>query len=922
MDLDSLTLPAAPAAPRRQPVPVLAAVVPMAAGVVLWLITGSIFSLCFAALGPLMIGASILDGLRTRRRDRRSNAEEYEAGWRRAEQDLRRRHQRERRQLRRENPDAAAHIAEPPLRDLRPIDESTPIVIGAGIRRSALRVSGDDSDRSRAFRERAEQLPGAPIVMPIGRGICIRGPRPVAEAVARAILVQLCLRHSSAQLALVGDGCDSLGIDGFPHAGRMRRGAWPLAVVMEDQDAPDAAAQMRVCGSDGDIPEGISTVIDVTEPLHARVRSLDGVEEVAVECLSRPQAIALADAAGAREGETAHLPDVVALAELSSPLIADGLAAAIGRTETDDVVIDLVEDGPHAIVTGMTGSGKSELLVTWIASIARDHGPQEVAFVLADFKGGTAFDPLRDLPHVTAVMTDLDDEGARRGVQSLTAELRRRESQLAACGARSIAETRGSLARLVIVVDEFAALLQEHPDLAGVFTDIAARGRALGMHLILGTQRASGVIRDALAANCPLRITLRVTDAADSRLVIGAEDAAQLPGGAESRGLAFVRRPQDSEPALARVGLTGAGDLRAVGVRWAGEQRPQSPWLPPLATRVDLGTLKDRARTQDGLILGLADEPQQQRQSPVVLRPGVDRGLAVIGGAGSGRTSVLRALASQAGRVIALSAVPEKAWDAVEELSSHIGDPPDLIVIDDLDQLTASFSAEYASVFLERLEQVVRSSGARRCPVVITSSRVTGQLARVLEALPQRMLLRTGSKMEHLAAGGDNDGFHRDRPAGRGRIDDREIQVAWVEPESAGATVQGGGTPAWVPGGGLVGVISPAARRTAEQLRAAFPDYEVTVLTERPMDAIGPVLTPGSRSILVGDPEGWQRQWSMWQRVRSEGEMLVAVECAGELRSMAGCRELPPYAATHSGRAWSVREGGRPARVLLPAPQS
>src|SRR5690606_27304489 len=141
-------------------------------------------------------------------------------------------------------------------------------------------------------------------------------------------------------------------------------------------------------------------------------------------------------------------------------------------------------------------------------------------------------------------------------VQSLTAELRRREAILAELGARNIAEANGRLPRLVIVVDEFAALLQEHSDLGAVFTDIAARGRALGMHLILGTQRAAGVIRDALAANCPLRVSLRVTEAADSRLVIGSDDAAELPGGAGSRGLAFVRRPQDSEAVATRIALT------------------------------------------------------------------------------------------------------------------------------------------------------------------------------------------------------------------------------------------------------------------------------------------------------------------------------------------------------------------------------
>src|SRR5690606_26949897 len=165
-------------------------------------------------------------------------------------------------------------------------------------------------------------------------------------------------------------------------------------------------------------------------------------------------------------------------------------------------------------------------------------------------------------------------------------------------------------------------------------------GRALGMHLILGTQRAAGVIRDALAANCPLRVSLRVTDAADSRLVIGSGEAAELPGGASSRGLALVRRPQDSQAAAVRVALTGASDLRTVAVRWAAERPPASPWLPPLPQQLRLEELRRAHNGDDGLLLGLRDEPQRQRQSAVVVRPGADRGLAVVGGSGSGRTSL------------------------------------------------------------------------------------------------------------------------------------------------------------------------------------------------------------------------------------------------------------------------------------------
>ncbi|HCS60665.1 MAG TPA: cell division protein FtsK [Microbacterium sp.] len=929
MDLEPLTLPVAPAPPRKQPIPVLAAVVPIAAGVMLWLVTGSIYSLCFAALGPLMIGASLLDGLRTRRRDRRVSATEQTTAWSRVEQELRRRHQRERRELRRVHPDAAGSIKEPPLRDLQTIDEATPIVVGSGARRSSLRVTGDDGERAREFRERAADVKDVPITVPMGRGICLRGPAPVVAAATRALIVQLCLRHAPAQLALVGDALEPLGLDGFPHAGRPRRGAWRLAVTIGDGGRADASAEVRVGAADSEVPEGITTVLDCVDPGQTRVRTTAGSENVLLECLSRPQARQVATRSVEREGDVAQLPDSVALAELLPLSHTDrgGLSAAIGRTEHADVVLDLVDDGPHAIVTGMTGAGKSELLVTWVTAMARAHGPQEVTFVLADFKGGTAFDPLRALPHVAAVITDLNEEEARRGVGSLTAELRRREAVLQELGARNISESGGQLARLVIVVDEFAALLQEHPDLGAVFTDVAARGRALGMHLILGTQRAAGVIREALAANCPLRVSLRVTEAADSRLVIGSDDAAELPGGASSRGLAFVRRPQDAAAAAVRVALTSAHDLRAIGACWPDTPPQTSPWLPPLPSKLALADVTRTEDMSDCVVLGLADEPERQRQEPVMLRPGVDRGLAIIGGSGSGRSTALRVLAAQSHNAVLVDADPERAWDTIAVLSDPSFAIPSLVLCDDLDQLVAAYPVEHAQLFLERLEKLARSSAARGCTVIISTARVSGQIARVIEALPMRMFLRVGTKLEHLAAGGDNDGFRRERPPGRGRVGEREVQVAWTEPHAslvdatAEASAQTNAVQ-WVPAAQVIGVVAASVRHVVEALGARYPGCEVRGVGDLPNEVAGQpqrASTDTASTILVGDAESWQRQWALWQRIRQEGEMVILAESAGELRAFTGSRELPPYAEVHAGRAWSIHDGRAPRRVIIPS---
>ncbi|RII96145.1 cell division protein FtsK, partial [Clavibacter nebraskensis] len=117
---------------------------------------------------------------------------------------------------------------------------------------------------------------------------------------------------------------------------------------------------------------------------------------------------------------------------------AGTLAAVIGVGHAGPVAVDLVADGPHAVVAGTTGSGKSELLVTWMAALAAAHPPEEVTVLLVDFKGGAAFDPLLVLPHAVGLVTDLDGQGARRALESLRAEVRHRERVLRDAGARDV----------------------------------------------------------------------------------------------------------------------------------------------------------------------------------------------------------------------------------------------------------------------------------------------------------------------------------------------------------------------------------------------------------------------------------------------------------------------------------------------------
>lgn len=921
-----IVLPADASPPRRQPLPLLASVIPVAAGVVLWWVTGSLLALCFAAVGPMMLAASAVDQARTRRRETRRLDAEAHAAWERAEREVIEVHDVERRRRQEARPDVLSCIEREPLPAASEPDAATSVVVGRGDIPSAVRTTGGgDGERARAFQERSRVLRNAPIEVPLGRGVCVRGPAPLTAAVTRALVLQLCLRYDATRLAVVAKGDQKAVLAALPHTSGTA-GAFRLGVGTVPDHPKDADAWVLALRADEDVPPGFATVLEVREAGDATLRRPDGDRRVRPEGVSEQQFRLIAGARLRRAADHAEaLPARVELAELATAAEGDGLPATIGRGIGEETVVDLVDDGPHAIVTGTTGTGKSELLISWVAALASSAPPDRVIFVLVDFKGGTAFEPLRPLPHVAAIVTDLDARGARRGVQSLTAELRRRESALAAAGVRDVRET--TLPRLVIVVDEFAALVGEHPDLAAIFTDVAARGRALGMHLILGTQRASGVIRDALAANCPLRLSLRVSDPADSRAVLGTTAAAELPGGSSAQGLCLVRRPDDAAPVATRVALSRASDIDRIARRWADHPvRAASPWLPPLPSDLSLSELRQRVpEDSHGALWGLADAPDTQSQLPVSLDVGRERGAGVIGAAGTGRTTALRALAVHRADAVWMPSDPEESWDLVSALAAGEEPLPPLLLVDDLDARFAELSAEYAQQLAQRWEQIVRAASGTT--IVMTAMRASGPAGRLLDMLPRRVLLRAGSRMEHIAAGGASDAWDESRPPGRGVIDGREMQIVRVDAPSGEAERRAAGTTddaavrEWRPEMPMSALVTAGANDAARSLEHAHPHADVWTLggpegAERARALAG--QSGGRPQIIVGEGDAWQREWALWQRVRAEGEVLVRVERPVELRQLAGVRELPPYARSHAGRVWVVRGDRAPVRRVIP----
>ena len=371
------------------------------------------------------------------------------------------------------------------------------------------------------------------------------------------------------------------------------------------------------------------------------------------------------------------------------------LRSVVGQAAGEPFTLDLRSQGPHALVGGTTGAGKSEFLQTWVLGLAAGHSPDTLTFLFVDYKGGAAFAECINLPHSVGMVTDLSPHLVRRALTSLNAELRHREHILGARKAKDLLELhrRGdpqAPPSLVIVVDEFAALAHDVPEFVDGVVNVAQRGRSLGLHLILATQRPAGVIKDNLRANTNLRVALRMADQADSVDVLGEPVAADfspdIPGrGAAKTGpgratgfqtgyaggwtstslppaqldlheLSFGAGRAWEEPAV--EGSTEDADLgptdiaRLVDTLSEAAQRanipePRRPWLPELAHTYDLQFL--RQRTDRELALGVIDDPTRQEQRTVFFAPDLDGNLAVYGTGGSGKSTVLRTLALAAG---------------------------------------------------------------------------------------------------------------------------------------------------------------------------------------------------------------------------------------------------------------------------------
>jgi S-DNA-T family DNA segregation ATPase FtsK/SpoIIIE len=754
--------PATPPSPTR--IPILAALAPLVAGVVLSVVLHQWQFLAFTALSPVMILGQAASDRLTARRTSRLAKREHSAATAAATLRLDAALADERLRRRRDAPDLAeltrAVANRTRLLWQRSATDPDAVVLrlGLGTLPSEVHVVAGPGDSV------VDDVPVCAAMPQIGvLGVC--GPRELRVGLARSLLIQAAVLHSPAQLRIVvlasGRASEWAWVRWLPHAAPTAAEPCAALVGFDDEQVATRLNELRAPpGRDGDRARTL-VLVDATATTHESaaiaaliesatsgtsfiwcaaterelpgacraVAQLSAASRVRLELtrdgqfdpiVVRPDLLA-ADVALAAARALAPLRDSAASASTSVPSavrwehVAEvdlsshdaaihsltqhwsrGASTAVPLGVSSDGVlsIDLCRDGPHALIAGTTGSGKSELLLTLVAGLAVRNRPDELALLLIDHKGGAAFGPCARLPHTVGVVTDLDSESTRRALQSLAAEIRRREALFASAAAADLesyqrARRRGSqdlepLARLVIVVDEFATLAEEQPEFVGALVGIAQRGRSLGVHLVLATQRPEGVVSADIRANTRLRICLGVARENESRDVIDSPAAATISRTTPGRAYLRVGPGELREFQTARIGgpraephdlvltycpapVAGAPPSPATGeiTEDAGTDLdiligaalelgttlacvpPPPPWLPPLPELVELTGLPDQS--DPGVASwGLLDLPAagQQRCLELDLRTGATT--LIAGAARSGRTTTVRAIALSA----------------------------------------------------------------------------------------------------------------------------------------------------------------------------------------------------------------------------------------------------------------------------------
>ncbi|MBR2401428.1 MAG: type VII secretion protein EssC [Lachnospiraceae bacterium] len=374
------------------------------------------------------------------------------------------------------------------------------------------------------------------------------------------------------------------------------------------------------------------------------------------------------------------------------------MAAPLGVNAKEEVVcLNLHEKfhGPHGLVAGTTGSGKSEILQSYILSAATLYHPYEIGFVIIDFKGGGMVNQFRDLPHLIGAITNIDGNEVQRSLKSIKAELLKRQSLFAEAGVNHIdkyirlykeKKVTTALPHLVIIVDEFAELKAEQPEFMKELISAARIGRSLGVHLILATQKPSGVVDAQIWSNSKFKLCLKVQSKEDSNEVLKTPLAAEIKepgraylqvgnneifelfqsaysgasaamnenaGGKEfkisqlnfggAKKVVYQKKKVVNEGAQSKNQLEAIVEYIAAHCDKEGINKLPNICMPPLPERLVYQAEKKVNSDEIYAHIGLLDDPDRQSQKNISINL-TAQNYMLIGSAQSGKTNVLQTI--------------------------------------------------------------------------------------------------------------------------------------------------------------------------------------------------------------------------------------------------------------------------------------